>query len=516
MTLAVVDRGQWRGINQTLVLLAFAGEGAGKGTLAVPWLAGLTRAVWQLAGSEGFRGKPEEIVVLHLAGANARKAASRVLVVGLGDREGYRLESLRKAVAIATRKAQGMRLTQFGLAFPLPSGSPPAPSLEETAQAIAESLTLASYRFDKHRSSDEDRPPAVRQVTLVVPERRAIPAARSAMRRGTIFAEATNFARDLVNEPPSDLIPEQIAELARALASRDREANGTTEVKVFRKADIKRLGMGALLGVARGSAHPPVFLHLTYRPPKGVSVKRTIALAGKGITFDSGGLSLKSSEGMETMKMDMAGAAAILGVFRALPVLKPPVVVHGLLSVAENMPGGAAMKPGDVVKAMNGKTIEVLNTDAEGRLVLADALSYAVKQSVDEIIDLATLTGACIVALGDQVAGAMGNQEALIDRLKAAGTKVGEQLWPLPLVPEYREQLKSSVADMKNIAGRREAGAIIGGLFLQDFVGKTPWVHLDIAGPAWADKGRANGVVGGTGFGVRTLLAYLTEFHAAT
>ncbi|MBI3292618.1 MAG: leucyl aminopeptidase [Elusimicrobia bacterium] len=503
MTLTVVDRAQWRGTNQTLAIFTFTGQKS----IATPWLAGLGRVLWQLASAEGFRGKAEEVAVLHLAGANARKAASRVLLVGLGDRERYGQENLRKAVAVATRKAEGMRLTQFGLAMPHPTGTPPLPSLEETAQAIAESVGLASYRYEKHRSKNEDRPPSIRQVTVIISERQTITAARSAIRQGMLFAEATNFARDLVNEPPSDLIPEQVAEVARSLGS-----DGTVEVKIFRKPEIERLGMGALLGVARGSAHPPVFLHLVYRPPKGVTVKRTVALAGKGITFDSGGLSLKSSEGMETMKMDMAGAAAILGVFRALPILKPPVIVHGFLSVAENMPGGAAMKPGDVVKALNGKTIEVLNTDAEGRLVLADALSYAVKESVDEIIDLATLTGACIVALGDQVAGAMGNREDLLERLKAAGAKVGEKLWPLPLVQEYREQLKSSVADMKNIAGKREAGAIIGGLFLQEFVGKTPWVHLDIAGPAWADKGRANGVAGGTGFGVRMLLTYLTEF----
>jgi leucyl aminopeptidase len=236
-------------------------------------------------------------------------------------------------------------------------------------------------------------------------------------------------------------------------------------------------------------------------------------LVGKGITFDSGGLSLKPAQGMETMKMDMAGAGVILGVFKAIPSLKPKVEIHGLLAVTENMPGGRAAKPGDVFKAMNGKTIEVLNTDAEGRLVLADALSYAVKQKPDAIIDLATLTGACITALGSLVAGAMSNDEALLADIQKAGKESGEQFWPLPLVPEYKEGIQSKVADLQNISSvRGEAGTIIGGLFLQEFVDGKPWIHLDIAGPAWAARDFYYLTPGGTGFAVRTLLHYLLNF----
>lgn len=269
------------------------------------------------------------------------------------------------------------------------------------------------------------------------------------------------------------------------------------------------MGMGALLGVNRGSAEPPLLIHLQY---KNSDAKRKIAFVGKGITFDSGGLSLKPAEAMETMKMDMAGAASILGVFKAISKLKVNAEVHGILAVTENMPGGKAYKPGDVLKTMSGKTIEVLNTDAEGRLVLADALSFAVKQNPNVIIDIATLTGACIIALGNLVAGAMGNNQELFNAIEKAGNLSGEKFWQLPLVEEYKEGLKSPIADIKNISSvRKEAGSIIGGLFLQEFVEGKPWIHLDIAGPAWTDKEFSYHSQGGTSFPTRTLIHYLLQ-----
>ena len=266
--------------------------------------------------------------------------------------------------------------------------------------------------------------------------------------------------------------------------------------------------MGGILGVGAGGAIPPRLLELHYKP--AVKPKKTVALVGKGITFDSGGLSLKPAQNMETMKMDMAGAATVLGVFSALAALKPPVEVWGYMAVAENMPGGRATKPGDILKTYSGKTIEVLNTDAEGRLVLADALAYAASKKPDLMIDIATLTGACVVALGSSVSGVLGNSSRLVQAILKASEASGEKFWEMPLVKEYKEDIKSKVADVKNIGSRRsEAGTIIGGLFLQEFVDSAPWAHLDIAGPAWVDSDQPYCPTGATGHPVRTLLHYL-------
>ena len=300
------------------------------------------------------------------------------------------------------------------------------------------------------------------------------------------------------------------------------------EVKILNCAQCEKLGMGAYLGVAKGSDHEPYFIHLVYKPPHlasghplpavlqgegRVRVKK-IAIVGKGITFDSGGLSLKPAQHMETMKLDMAGCAAVLGIFSALPKLKPNVEVHGISAVCENMPSGRAMKPGDIVRTISGKTIEVLNTDAEGRLTLADAFGYVNKfVKPDAMIDMATLTGACMVALGEEVAGYMGNDRALLDNVKKASEASGERAWELPLIEEYRDQTKSHVADFSNITPSRYGGAITAGLFLEAFVEKKSWVHMDIAGPAWADKEVIPYMPkGGTGFGVRTMLELLKSF----
>jgi leucyl aminopeptidase len=280
-------------------------------------------------------------------------------------------------------------------------------------------------------------------------------------------------------------------------------------VRVLEQAECKKLGMGAFLGVAAGSEQPPKFIHLTYTPSG--RRRRTVAVIGKGITFDSGGLDLKSAEGMLRMKDDMSGAAAVLGIMRALPALKPPVEVHGLIAATENMPSGAAIRPGDILRAMNGTTIEIGNTDAEGRLTLADAISYAVqKVKADEVVDMATLTGACVVALGPLCSGLFANDQGLADRLLAAAEAAGERVWQLPLIDDYREHLKSDVADLNNV-GPRGGGAITAGLFLKEFAGDTSWAHLDIAGPAFLEKDTPLAPKGGTGCAVRTILTYLTE-----
>ena len=326
--------------------------------------------------------------------------------------------------------------------------------------------------------------------------------AREGARVGGLMAEATVLARDLVNEPANALTAAALATSARTLARA-----GGLRVRVYDRPGCERMGMGAFLGVNRGSEEPPRFIHLAYRP--GRRVRRRIALVGKGITFDSGGLDLKTAEGMERMKGDMSGAAAVLGVMKVLPRLGPPVEVHELIAATDNMPSGSATKPGDVLRAMNGKTIEVNNTDAEGRLTLADAIGYARKVvKPDEIVDVATLTGAVAIALGPLCAGAMSNDEGLQQRILEAGQRAGERIWPLPLIDEYREGLKSEVADIRN-TGPRGGGAITGGLFIKEFAETTPWVHLDIAGVAFTDKELPYAPKGGVGFGTRTLLTYL-------
>jgi leucyl aminopeptidase len=340
-------------------------------------------------------------------------------------------------------------------------------------------------------------------LTVIASDERESRDAGEGARRGEIFGGAAVFARDLVNMPANEVHPTHLAKVAGRIA---REAR--LRLRVYDRAQCARLGMGAFLAVAAGSRQPPKFIHLTYAP-RGRPARR-VALIGKGVTFDAGGLDLKSADGMLRMKDDMSGAAAVLGIMKVLPLLKARVEVHGLIAATENMPSGSAFRPGDVLRAMNGTTIEVGNTDAEGRLTLADALSYARDRvEPDEIIDLATLTGACVVALGPLCAGLFASDQALADRLLAAAQQAGERLWQLPLIDEYREHLKSEVADLNNV-GPRGGGAITAGLFLREFAGSTPWAHLDIAGPAFSEKDLPLAPKGATGVAVRTLLTYLT------
>jgi leucyl aminopeptidase len=314
-----------------------------------------------------------------------------------------------------------------------------------------------------------------------------------------------NLARDLINEPAGDLTPQRLADVAAEIAEREGLA-----LTVLDEAAAAAEHLGGLLGVAAGSTQPPRLIELVYEPPEA---RATVALVGKGITFDSGGLSIKTAEGMETMKTDMSGAAAVLAAMSTLPAFAPGVKVIAIVPATENMPGGSATKPGDVLHIRNGKTVEVLNTDAEGRLVLADGLSLAVEAGVDAILDLATLTGACIVALGRRIAGLMGNNEAWIAQVRSAADRAGEAVWPLPLPEEYRKNLDSEVADIKNIGGGRFGGALTAGLFLKEFVGDVPWAHLDIAGPARSEEDDAYLPKGGTGFGVRTIVEALRSFE---
>ena len=446
---------------------------------------------------EGFEGKSGQCLVWH---ANGRSAPKRYVVVGLGKREKFSPSSMRDAVATAARKGESVRAKK--LVLQIPGDSVGAFSTVDRTAAVVEGVVLGTYKFDRYinEASQKAHPPEEVVISSSLPAA----ALKEGIRLGTITSTATILARDLVTEPAGVMTPTEMAKRASAVA----RAKGLG-IKILEKKDLERLGMGAFLGVNAGSDEPPKLIHLTYRP-KGVKPKKRVALVGKGITFDSGGLNLKPTGSIETMKCDMSGSAAVLSAMSALPDLNPAVEVHGFMAMTENMPGGSAYKPGDVLRTMKGKTIEVNNTDAEGRLVLCDALAYAQQHKPDIILDLATLTGACVVALGPLATGVMGNDKKLVDSVVKSADEIGEKMWPLPLYDEYLEMMNSDVADMQN-SGGRWGGALTAGLFLQEFVDeKIAWAHLDIAGPAFVDKEIPLSRKGGTGAGVRTLLRYLT------
>lgn len=378
------------------------------------------------------------------------------------------------------------------------------PAAEEALETIVEGLELSCYTFDVLKSA-RGRRWRLQRVRLIGVIAGA--SQRAAIARAQTVARATCYARDLINLPAGIVTPAYLGKEARRIARTQR-----LSVRVFGRAEIKRTGMGALLGVAQGSAQPPCFIELRYRPAKR-PLKR-IALAGKGITFDSGGLSIKPADSMQVQKRDMAGGAAVLAVMSVIRDLAPPVEVRGYVPATENMPDGRAIKPGDVVRAYNGKSIEVLNTDAEGRLVLADALSYAAAARPDILIDLATLTAAVRTALGNRYAGIMGTEPALVQALIAAAGAGGEYLWELPLVEAYRPDLDSTVADLKNVGdGGSGAGTIVAGLFLREFVSQVPWAHIDFSSTVVTDKALPCHPRGATGFGVRLLLRYLRDIR---
>jgi leucyl aminopeptidase len=452
-------------------------------------LNGMVTAVLK---AEKFEGKPSQISHFYTAG---RIPAKRVLVVGLGKRSDLDIEGVRRAAATALRRARdiGAKIVSAELVGE-------RLTTRARAQAMAEGAILGTYTFERHKKEKSNK--VVEELRVVEPDRRQQSQVTEGLRRGEIFAAATCYTRDLVNEPANHVTPTYLAKAADEIARA-----GKLKLTVYERADCQKMGMGAYLGVAQGSQEPPKFIHLAYAP-KG-RVRKKIAVVGKGITFDSGGLDLKTADGMLRMKDDMSGAAAVLAIMRSLPALGLPIEVHGIIAATENMPSGTAQRPGDIVSAMNGTTIEIGNTDAEGRLTLADALAYAVKEvKPDEVIDLATLTSACVMALGNLCSGVMWSNKPLADRVLTAAETSGEKMWPLPLIEEYKEGLKSDVADLNNV-GPRGGGALTAGLFLKEFTGAVPWVHIDIAGTAFTEKELPLGPKGGTGVGVRTLLNYL-------
>jgi leucyl aminopeptidase len=472
-----------------IVVNHFEGVKRPEGDTAVADKA-LEGAISQLIKQGDIKGKLNEITILHSMG---KLPASRIVVTGLGKKKELNLNKVRGAVAETCRYLRGKGVTT--IAAVVQGIGINGIKNDEAVQAMTEGALLGLYAFRRHITKKENNFGEIKEFLIVGKEKRQI---EKAITRGKIMAEAANWARDMVNEPANFMTPSNMAEAARQLARKYG-----LKVEVFEKEKMKELGMGGLLGVSQGSQQPPRFIILSYSGRDSKEVD--LALAGKGITFDSGGIDIKPSEGMEDMKGDMAGGASVMATLMALAQLNPKINVTALVPATENMPSGTAMKPGDIIAAMNGKTIEVLNTDAEGRLILADALSYAKKLGAKVIIDIATLTGACHVALGSLCSGAFSNNQALADKIIAAGNETGELMWQLPMYDEYKEQLKSDVADIKNI-GNRWGGAITGAKFLEEFVDKTPWVHLDIAGTYYTDKEKGYIIKGGTGVPVRTLV----------
>ncbi len=449
----------------------------------------------------GFEGQKGQTVLLPLLStAGAYRA---VLLVGVGTSltvDGWR-ETLARVVKVAD-KEQFTSLVVSEMGMRRPKGE----ALARMISASAEGAWLASYRFHSYRPEpakhEKSHISDICFAEIPATEERAV---RLSLTQAEAIVLGVHLARDLVNTPSSDMGPADMAGVAERIAARDPRLT----VNVLNRTAMEALGMGAALAVAKGSIHEPQLVHLSYRP-KG-KAKKKICVIGKAVTFDSGGLSLKPADGMMTMKCDMGGAAAVIGLFQALPEIAPQVEVHGIFIAVENMPSGTAYRPGDVVKAMNGKTIEVLNTDAEGRLTLADALAYAAEHvKADEIIDLATLTGAAVVAVGEEITALFANNEKLAQGLERASADGGEVVCRLPLFAPYRQLIKSKVADLKNIGGKA-AGCITAALFLQAFVADSQaWAHLDIAGPAFMEReSRPDVPYGGTGWGVRTLIRYL-------
>lgn len=453
----------------------------------------LSGGLSKFLAAAGFEGKVGETLMVPIGDAGAAKAA---MVVGLGDEASVTIDVLRKCgAAIAKRGSKAKSIATTILA-----AAPESIERGAAAQAVAEGCVLGGYRYIEHKSKATASPLAT--VTLLGGGGARVLAGAT---RGVLISEATCWARDLVNTPAADKSPEVFAKAAQSLL----RGKGV-RVQVLGPEEIRKARMGGVIGVAQGSARKPRFVKITYTPTGARGP--ALALVGKGVVFDSGGLSIKTASGMETMKTDMSGAAAVIA---TMSVLRDLGVKHKVVAYAplvENMPSGTAIRPGDVLKHRNGKTVEVLNTDAEGRLILADALALAVDDGAGAIVDVATLTGACMVALGDKIAGLMGNHDAWRDQVCSAADRVGESVWPLPLPDEYKPLIESEIADLKNIGSGGYGGALTAGLFLEAFVGTTPWAHLDIAGPARASADSGYTPRGGTGFATRTLIELALSF----
>ena len=453
------------------------------------------RAFNRLVRSISFRGAANEAVLLP-------RGTRWVLVVGLGKTKGLSLERVRQfaGTAVQVVRRNGFKRMALPVLRERGLGTPAA-----VAQALTEGARLGLYKYDKLRQVPKrEKRLRIETLTLVTERSGDVAAVKRAVEKGSILAEAVSLSRDLINGPSNLVTPTVLANEARAIAKRHRLK---CTVLPFRR--LKQLGFGGIVGVAQGSPHPAQFIVLDYAPRRA---KTTFVLCGKGVTFDTGGISLKPSAKMELMKYDMSGAAAVLATLKAAASLKLPVRVVGIIAATENMPSGTAQKPGDIVKTLSGKTVEVLNTDAEGRLILADCLHYAKRYKPDAVIDLATLTGACVVALGSEAIGLMTKDERLAARLNQAGKETYERVWRLPLWDEYGPAMKSQIADLRNVTNTGEAGTITAAKFLEAFAEGLPWAHLDIAGTAWTDKDKPYIPRGAVGVGVRLLIQLMEQW----
>jgi leucyl aminopeptidase len=459
---------------------------------ALPVIDKATRGEAGRAMASGeIKGRLYELFITPAADGECR--ARRIAIAGAGKAGEFDLERLRKLATASALAARGRRVSRVALVLRGPlTGA-------DAVQAVTEGLVLAGFSVDQYKTGERFGPPPT-ELIIVAPEQNAGDprALERAIERGQILGESSNLARTFANEPSNVLTPQVFADRASEIA---RSAG--VRVEVLDEKEIARLGMGLLLGVARGSVEPPRLIVL-HHEPAGAPKTPVLGLVGKGITFDTGGISIKPAEGMERMKDDMAGGAAVVCAMRAISLLKAPIRVVGVVPTTENMPGGRAMKPGDVLTGANGKTVEVINTDAEGRLILGDGLWYAQQLGATHLVDVATLTGACVVGLGKVVSGLFGRPDSWRDTVQAVAQKAGDRCWPMPLYEEYFDQIKSEIADMIN-SGGRAGGACTAAIFLKEFAGTLPWAHVDIAGTAWADESKPYQPKGPIGIAVRTL-----------
>ena len=498
-------------VSDALVLCHWEGERFADQAAAVDKAVnGRLRAL--LASGE-FTGQLGQVSILHSA-TGERLRAKRVVLVGLGKRPEASLDKLRQAVGKAAKAVREVGAKSFSIPVPgliragiggaRANGAPETGPIDsnDAAQAMVEGALLGLYQFNVYRTEGNGAVKEITSIAFIVDQRAQKSHVEQAVRWGQAVADAAVFVRDLCNHPANVVTPTYIAIEAKKIAKEAARVRCT----VLDRQDMQRIGMGAMLGVARGSHEPPKFIVLEYRG--GSKNERPIALVGKTVTFDSGGISIKPADNMEQMKADMTGGAGVLAAVRTAARMRLPLNVVGIIPATENMPGGSATKPGDVLTSLSGKTIEVINTDAEGRLILADGLTYATRYNPEVLVDIATLTGACVVALGNVAIGVLGNNQALIEELKEAGEQSGERTWQLPLWDDYYDLIKSDVADVKNTGGR-PGGTITAAAFLSKFIGKAVWAHLDIASTDWSDKEKAYLPKGPTGVGVRLLIQFL-------
>lgn len=498
MQIAIEGQAPARIETEALVTYAFEQEKPVEGVLAeLDQAAG--GAISKVASSGELTGKMLEITLLHYPQG---LAAQRLLVIGAGKKDKFGTAELRRLAGAATRALKSRSVKR--LAFLVRENERTA----DAAQAVAEGILLGNFDADKYKT-EKKTGSDIESASLAGWGDAARAEAERGLERGRIIAESQNFARDLGNEPSNRLTPRDLASRAEAMA---REAG--LGVEIFDEKKIAEMKMGALLSVAQGSAEPPRLIIITYTPERAQAGAPVLGLVGKAITFDTGGISIKPANDMEKMKFDMCGGAAMLATMRAIARLRPACKVIAVVPASENMPGGKAQKPGDVQIAMSGKSIEVINTDAEGRLVLADGIAYAKQLGCTHLIDAATLTGAIVVALANVNVGVFGSEESFTDRLLASARAAGEKMWPMPVDDDYREMIKSGIADIQNVGSGKGGGAITAAMFLKEFTGSTPWIHLDIAGTAWQDDVKPWSAKGATGVGVRTLVDFAMKFGA--